>query len=177
MGGLSTSSNWTTVTSDSAVLDHLFQLYFAWIHPVHTLFSESRFVDSYKRQSNTYCSSALVNAICGMACHLHSVADTDEVDFMQLGEDFSDTVRKNIKPEDRSVTTVQAFAVMFLVDSARGNGLRGSSYLKVATSSLSRVAYQESDGFAEVWKNTIRGIQNLNVLVSKIFHSRSIHTN
>jgi hypothetical protein len=166
MGGLSTSSNWTTVTSDSAVLDHLFQLYFAWVHPVHTLFSEGRFVDSYERQSNNYCSSALVNAICAMACHLHSVADTDEVDFVQLGEDFSDAVRMDIKPEDSSVTAVQAFAVMFLVDSAHGHGLRASSYLRVATDSLSNVSYRPSDGFAEVWKNTIRGVQNLNVLVS-----------
>jgi len=175
MGGL--SSNWTTVASDSAVLDHLFQLYFAWIHPVHTLFSEGRFVDSYKRQSNSYCSSALVNAICAMACHLHSVADSDEVDFVQLGEEFSDAVRKDIKPEDKSITTVQAFAVMFLVDSARGKSLRASSYLRVATNGLSNVAYQASDGFAEVWKNTIRGIQNLNVLVSISSHSWFIHTN
>lgn len=165
MGGTSPSNKWTTVTSDSAVLDHLFQLYFAWIHPVHTLFSEGRFVDSYKRRSKNYCSSALVNAICAMACHLHSVAESDEVDFVQLGEDFSDAVRDDMSPEDKTITTVQAFAVMFLIDSARGKGLRASSYLRVATDSLSNVAYQTSDGFAEVWKNTVRGVQNLNVLV------------
>ncbi|TVY44768.1 Nitrogen assimilation transcription factor [Lachnellula subtilissima] len=163
MGGTSSSNKWTTVTSDSAVLDHLFQLYFAWVHPVHTLFSEGRFVDSYKRQSTKYCSSTLVNAICAMACHLHSVADSDERDFVQLGEDFSDAVRDDMSPEDKTITTVQAFAVMFLIDSARGKGLRASSYLRVATDSLSNVAYQTSDGFAEVWKNTVRGVQNLNV--------------
>ncbi|TVY82922.1 Nitrogen assimilation transcription factor [Lachnellula suecica] len=164
MGGMTSgSSKWTTVSSDSGVLDHLFQLYFAWVHPVHTLFSEGHFVDSYKRQSSNYCSSVLVNAICAMACHLHSTAETDDLDYVRLGEDFSDAVRNNISPEDRRITTIQAFAVMFLVDSARANGLRASSYLKVAINSLSNVAYQESEGFAEVWKNTIRGVQNLNV--------------
>jgi len=169
MGGTSTSTNWTTVTSDTAVLDHLFQLYFAWVHPVHTLFSEGRFVDNYKRQSNNYCSSVLVNAICAMACHLHSGTGTDEVDFVRLGEEFSDAVRNSINSEERSVTTIQAFAVMFLVDCSRANGLRASSYLRVAINNLPNVDYQESEGFIEVWKNTVRGVQNLNVLVFGLF--------
>ena len=84
MGGVSSSFQWTAVTAESAVLDHLFQLYFSWVHPVHTLFSEGHFVDSYKRQSHQYCSSLLVNSLCAMACHLHTSANTDEVDFGQL---------------------------------------------------------------------------------------------
>ncbi|KAH8656216.1 hypothetical protein BGZ60DRAFT_385086 [Tricladium varicosporioides] len=163
MGGISSAFKWTTVTTDSAVLDHLFQLYFAWVHPVHTLFSEGHFVDSYKRQLETYCSPMLVNALCAMACHLHSVADADEVDFERLGDKFSDAVRQEIDPEDRSVTTIQAFAVMFLVDCSYGRGLRATSYLQVATKSLSSLAYKEIDGFAEVWEDTVRGIQNLNI--------------
>ncbi|KAF4628811.1 hypothetical protein G7Y89_g9344 [Cudoniella acicularis] len=130
---------------------------------LHTLFSEGHFVDSYGRKSESYCSPVLVNALCAMACHLHSVAEADEVDFERLGEEFSDAVRMNIDPQDRTVTTIQAFAVMFLVDSNRAKGLRATSYLKVATDSLSSVAYQETNGFEEVWKNTVRGIRNLNV--------------
>jgi hypothetical protein len=94
---------------------------------------------------------------------LHTVADADKVDFEQLGGEFSHSVRMSIDPEDTSVTTIQAFAVMFLVDCGRGSGLRASSYLKVATSDLHRVVYQESEGFPEVWKNTVCGIRNLNV--------------
>jgi hypothetical protein len=164
MGGFnSTTFQWTAVTSDSAILDHLFQLYFAWVHPVHTLFSEGRFTDSYKRQLNHYCSPVLVNALCAMACHLHSSAEADEVDFEQLGREFSDAVRLSIDPEDTSITTIQAFAVMFLVDCARGNGLRASSYLKVATYDIPKVVHEDSEGFLDVLKNTIRGIRNLNV--------------
>jgi hypothetical protein len=167
MGGVSsTGFKWTSVTSNTAVLDHLFQLYFAWVHPVHTLFSEGHFVDSYKRQSEKYCSSNLVNAICAMACHLHSAADGDEFDFDQLSIEFSDAVRADIDADDKSIATIQAFAVMFLVDCACGNGLRASSYLQVATSSLSGVDYRQNEWLAEVWKNTIRGVQNLNVLVN-----------
>jgi hypothetical protein len=166
MGGVSsTNFKWTSVTTNTAVLDHLFQLYFAWVHPVHTLFSEGHFVDSYKRQSEEYCSSNLVNAICAMACHLHSAGDGDDFDFDQIGTEFSDAVRSDIDADDKSITTIQAFAVLFLVNCARGNGLRASSYLQTATSSLSSTDYQQNEWFAEVWRNTVRGVRNLNVLV------------
>jgi hypothetical protein len=154
---------WTSVTTNLTVLDHLLQLYFAWIHPVHTLFSESHFLENYRRRVDRYCSTILVNALCAMACHLHVTAEADEIDFAQLGEGFSDAVRASIDPEDTSVTTIQAFAVMFLVDTARGHGLRASSYLKVATGGISRAAYHEIEGFQEVWRNTVRGVRNLNV--------------
>lgn len=161
MSGVNPEARWTSVISDTAVLDHLFQLYFAWVHPVHTLFSEGHFVDSYKRQSDGYCSSVLVNSICAMACHLHSGNDSE--DFGQLSTEFSDAVRANIDASDTKITTIQALAVMFLVDCARANVLRASSYLKLAIEGLPSVIYVESEDFHESWKNTIRGVRNLNV--------------
>ena len=85
---ISTNFRWTAVTSDTTVLDHLFQLYFSWVHPVHILFSEG-----YRRQSYQYCSTILVNSICAMACHLTTSSDIDSVDFEQLGREFSEAAR------------------------------------------------------------------------------------
>lgn len=161
-----TSFRWTSVVSDSNVLDHLFQLYFAWVHPVHTLFSEGHFVDSYKRQSFQYCSSALVNAMCALACHLHTAEDKDVIDYEQLGVSFSDAVRLVIDPHDRSLTTIQAFAVLFLVDCARGRCLRGSTYLKIASSNMSTITIPDIAGFADVVQHTSRGIRSLNVYLT-----------
>jgi len=175
MGGIAGPFRWTLVTSDTNVLDHLFQLYFAWVHPVHTLFSEGHFVDSYKHQSDIYCSRTLVNAICAMACHLHSATDTDDVDYEQLGREFSDAVRSNIDGEDRRITTIQTFAVMFLVGAARSEGLRASSYLKIATNNLSWMVRLNIEGFQEVWRNTARGLRNLNRLV--VLRDLLLHTN
>jgi hypothetical protein len=166
LSGLLVTSRWTSVVFDNGVLDHLFQLYFAWVHPVHTLFSEGHFVDSYKRQSTSFCSAVLVNAICALACQLHTAADSDEVDFEQLAGEFSDAVRMTIDPKDRSITTIQAFAVLFLVDCTRANGLHACSYLQIAVGNLPLVTHQKVDGFADVWKNTVRGVRNLNMLVS-----------
>jgi hypothetical protein len=159
----SMSFRWTTVTSNQAILHHLFQLYFAWVHPVHTLFSEGHFVASYTMHTDSYCSSVLVNAICAMACHLHSAAERDETDFEQLGAEFTEAVRFDIVGEDKAVTTVQALAVMFLVDCARANVLRAAAYLKVATKSLPNITWLNIEGYTEVLKNTVRGIRNLNV--------------
>jgi len=170
MSGVAASKPfWTNVTTETSILDHLFQLYFAWIHPVHTLFSEGRFADSYGRHSETYCSSVLVNSICALACSLHSTLDGDEVDYERLGTEFSEAARQSLQPDDTRLTTIQAFAVMHLVDCARGNALRATAYLKISTLSLPRASYQENDGFAESWKATVRGVRNLNMLVHTCF--------
>jgi hypothetical protein len=39
--------------------------------------------------------------------------------------------------------------------------------LQVATSSLSSVDYHQNEWLAEVWKNTVRGVRNLNVSVQE----------
>lgn len=152
---------WTSVTSDEAVLHHLLQLYFAWIHPTHNLFNEGHFVDSYKRRLTDYCSSVLVNAVCAMACHL-----ADDSEIAHLGGRFRDNVRSSINPNDKSVTTIQAFAVMFLVDCADANGLRGSVYLQLATGGIASIRTLEAQGFQDVLNSTSRGIRNLNMLVN-----------
>lgn len=159
------ATTWTVVTSDSAVLDHLFQLYFAWVHPIHTLFSEQRFVESYQRGLDNFCSPVLVNAICAMACHLHSAADGDDVDYEQLGTEFSDAVRASLNPTDFKLTSIQALAVMYLVDCARGHSLRAVSYLRTATDFLPTVGFQDNEGFAQSWKDTVRGVRHLNMSV------------
>lgn len=163
MASVSPNIHWTPVATDPVILDHLFQLYFAWIHPVHTLFSEGYFVNSFRYNSRLYCSPVLVNAMCALACHLHANADTDEIE--QLGLSFSDAVRAEIEPDDGCLTTIQALAVMFLVDCARGRGLRASSYLNLASRGLSNVKILQEDGFLEVLRDTTRGIRSLNVYV------------
>jgi hypothetical protein len=102
--------------------------------------------------------------MCALACHLHTNAESDEIE--QLGLAFSDAVRANINPQDHSLTTVQAFAVMFLVDCARGQALRAASYLKVASCILSSIEIFDHDGYGEVLWNTRRGIHCLNVYVT-----------
>lgn len=161
--------SWTTVTHDSSTFDHLFQLYFAWVHPVSTLFSECHFADSYKNQSQTHCSSPLVNAMCALACHLHTQSEDSELDSDQLGAQFAEAFLTGFEPDDKSITTIQAAAVMFLVELGRGYGLRASSYLRLATESIAEHAASSKGELPCVLKQTIQGIRCLNVLVSLFF--------
>ncbi|KFZ03336.1 hypothetical protein V502_11034 [Pseudogymnoascus sp. VKM F-4520 (FW-2644)] len=154
--------SWTTVTHGSTTLDHLFQLYFAWVHPVSTLFSEGHFVDSY-RQRQRHCSSPLVNAMCALACHYHTQSEDSELDSDQLGVHFSEAFLAGFEPDDKSITTIQAAAVMFLVELGRGFGLRASSYLRLATESIAELSGSTNDELPSVLKKTIQGIRSLNV--------------
>lgn len=160
------TTSWTSVTMDKAVLDHLFQLYFAWVHPVHTLFSEGQFVHSYhagRNGDNSYCSTLLVNALCARACYLHLPLETDTIDFRKLGEDFVEAVKNAVEPGDCKLTTIQAYAAMFLVEITRGDALMANAYLEIAVNSLSQVKNQAQLDASDVWKNTVWGLQELNV--------------
>lgn len=85
MGGSGpTFDMWTSAIPDPGTIDYLLQLYFEWVHPVHTLFNKDRFLDSYKLHSGHFCSSILVNALCAMACHLHPTTNKTKIDFGKL---------------------------------------------------------------------------------------------
>ncbi|OBT66212.1 hypothetical protein VE03_04312 [Pseudogymnoascus sp. 23342-1-I1] len=155
--------SWTTVTSESATLDHLFQLYFAWVHPVSTLFSEGHFAESYKLKKQAHCSSALVNAMCALACHYHTQSEDSGLDSDQLGAHFAEAFLTGFEPDDKSITTIQAAAVMFLVELGRGFGQRASSYLRLATEGIAELSARSSDELPHVLKQTIQGIRCLNV--------------
>ena len=135
--GILHEGRWTSVTNDRELIDHLFSLYFSWVHPVHMLFSRNHFISSYRNQADLYCSSSLVNAICAMGCLLLGekgrFSAEEGLDPVMLRRDFMDEARSLIKPEHYNKRTiVQTFAVMFLVELGQGQGSRASSYLRLA---------------------------------------------
>ncbi|KAJ8061913.1 hypothetical protein OCU04_009701 [Sclerotinia nivalis] len=164
-GDLSKEFFWTTVTGEGEVTEHLIALYFTWVHPFHPLFNEGHFVKSMRTGSEAFCSYNLFNAICAMGCYLHTYEEDDIIDYKQMGGQFCDLARSSINPEDKSLTTIQAFAVIFLVRCAQGQGLSGSVYLTVATSSMESLRPSDNDDvdYQQIWRETVRGINSLNV--------------
>ncbi|KAF7890202.1 hypothetical protein EAF00_008517 [Botryotinia globosa] len=164
-GDLRNDYPWTTVTDDDEVIDHLISLYFTWVHPFYPLFNEGHFVESMRRGSDEFCSQSLFNAICAMACYLHTIADEDSTDYKRMGAQFSDFVRNSIDPQDNSLTNIQAFAVMFLVRCAQGHGLSGSVYLTIASKSMESLRPSNSDSidYRQIWRETVKGLNSLNV--------------
>ncbi|KAK6593388.1 Nitrogen assimilation transcription factor nit-4-like protein 8 [Botrytis cinerea] len=71
----------------------------------------------------------------------------------------------NIDAEDISLMTIQAFAILFLIDCAQGHGMHASAYLEVASTSLMNFEHTGlgSDAYRQVWRDTVVGVNNLNI--------------
>lgn len=160
---------WTKTTGDAELVNHLLELYFTWVHPIHMVLSEPHFRASYNGHDVNYCSAALLNVICAMACHLLETTD-EESDFdalsdESLGTRFMDEGRSLIKPEDHNkLTTIQAFAIMFLHDAGSGKALKASSYIRFASTSLMDTSFR-NEVHRDSWQITMWGVHSLNVYV------------
>ena len=169
----SSKISWTKVTSDHKLTGHLLDLYFTWVHPVHMLFSEKDFIRDYGEstieEGSAYCGSALVNAICAMACQLldnkmlqrgsELVDIRRNLDEVTLREGFMEEVKRRLahQPNGR-LTSIQAFAIMFLVDWGAGKTRNALGYLRVAAEHLNDLDRSQSEEAREI---TFWGINTL----------------
>ena len=161
---------WTCVTTSQVLIRHLFELYFTWVHPVHMLFGEVDFLKSFHSGDVVYCSEALVNAVCAMACHLldspaPDLVGRDARDRMNLRDGFLAEARGQLKPgKELPMTSIQAFAVMYLAELSAGKARNASSYLRCAADYLS-LPPDSSQHAEESLQLSAWGIHTLNTLV------------
>jgi len=155
---------WTSVTKDPALIEHLITLYLTWIHPMHMLFDETHFMESFRACSDVYCSTSLVNVICAMSCHLlHGLWEDDEqtkagIDAMR--NSFLAEAQALVRTADvTKMSVIQTYAIMFLVELGAGNGLKAASHLRLAAESL--IAKQTSEQTLESEEVAAWGILTL----------------
>lgn len=156
---------WTNVSVDRDLIEHLIRLYFTWIHPVHMFFDEGSFLESFNGCTDVYCSSSLVNAICAMSCFLlHTAWRTDsdgrqiEAVQLELTPTAVSFLREQFMAEAKAMmdhiridkmTSIQTYAVIFLVDVACGRGLEALAHLRVSTEALTAKRPIEQSSEAE----------------------------
>lgn len=159
---------WTNVSTEAELIKHLIKLYFTWVHPVHMLFDEEHFMSSFKNCSDVYCSPALVNIICAMSCHLlHSRDDDDQTKsgIESLRTQFINECRSLMKhAEYAKMTSIQTYAIMFLVECGSGHGLIASSHLRLSVESL--IAKKTSEQSSEAEEVAAWGILTLHTYVT-----------
>jgi Fungal specific transcription factor domain len=176
-GGTPRTKAWTDVGTEK-LRRHLMALYFTWIHPTHMLFSEQHFVDSYEKGYDTHCSVALVNAICAMACnYLHpdwesnmrarNTAGTGvvipPVNVKLLRHEFMSEAHHRMRaPEYGRITTLQALALMSLVDAGTGESQKARMTVRKATQYLLNAKPHRAEEVV-VWQITVWGIYTLDV--------------
>ena len=160
---------WTDVSLDARMISHLLDLYFAYVHPVHLLFSEWEFKRCFQANDSTHCSRALVNAMCAMACYLYEnkpVGDGRFIDLQittktaTLRNGFLSEAKKTLNESNYKImTSVQTFAVMYLIDLSSGNARTALGYLEAALEGLK--AIKESPQSNESKELTYWGVRNL----------------
>ncbi|KAK7522488.1 hypothetical protein IWZ03DRAFT_120028 [Phyllosticta citriasiana] len=135
---------WTSVTSDPGLLQHLTSLFFYWVHPVHMLFNEERFRESCCKGDTTYCSSALVNIICAMGCFYLVDPDGRECQSKQLLKRFLAQALEDVgKESPQNLTYAVTYCILFLVEVGMNEARKASSHLRLAVESLKSLARWE----------------------------------
>lgn len=133
---------WTNVARKPALIEHLIKLYLTWVHPVHMLFDQDRFMHSFRNYTDDYCSAPMVNVICAMACHLlHESHGSDKAareSISNLRNQFMDETQYYLQKDTEytKMTTIQTHAIMFLVDLSSGHGQMAASHLRLAVENL-----------------------------------------
>lgn len=101
-------------------------------------------LESFYSGRDTYCSEALVNAVCAMACHLLESPATSSYhmephDVWELRNAFVDEARSHIQPQIKmDMLTLQSMAVLALVQISQGHARSAMSYLRVAAEEVDR---------------------------------------
>jgi hypothetical protein len=115
---------WTTVTSDRELVEHLLALYFCWEYPVFATLSKNHFMKDFRAGSTNYCSPLLVNALLALACRFSDrpSARADPDDSATAGAHFFAEALKLFQEEEdqRVLTTIQALGIMSIREGSRG---------------------------------------------------------
>ena len=139
------------------------------------LFSELDFKYSFRINDTSYCSRPLVNAVCAMACHLLEnegarMPDGNTQEAATLREGFMNEARRQLTPANyKDLTSVQAFAVMHLVDFSAGKARSAVGYLRSAVENVTTATGNQSLEAREI---TAWGINTLNTYVSSHLSAR-----
>ena len=154
---------WTQISDSSTLIQHLLDLYFTWVHPVHMLFSEHEFLQAFRSNESRYCSSSLVNAICAMGCHLLEYDGSSKVEPQKaatLREGFLAEARKSLTPElYLDMTSIQSLAIMYLVEVSSAKARSAMGYLRCAVENIRTAKDGQS---VESYEITRWGINTLN---------------
>jgi len=118
------NGTWTSVTSDTALVEHLMALYFCWEYPTFASLNKEHFLEDFKSGSPRYCSPLLVNAILALGCRFSEQPNTrtDPENSNTAGDHFFAEATRLLETEaDRHVlTTIQALGLMSIREASCG---------------------------------------------------------
>lgn len=115
---------WTAITSDVRLVQHLLALYFCWEYPTFASLSKEHFLKDFKDGTRRYCSSILVNALLALGCRFSNQPNTraNSTDPATSGDHFfKESLRLfHLETDHRSLTTIQALGIMSIREASCG---------------------------------------------------------
>lgn len=171
-----TAQAWFRTPQDLELVEHLFELYFSWIHPFYHPFSQDQFLSDFRNARMDYCSALLVHAILALGCHYSDrpEARSDPHSSITAGEHYFSEAKSILEQEEKPLlTTVQALAIMSLREVSQGRDSNGYQLAGRAVRTalelglhLSVIGKNSSSAEYEARKVTFWGIFNLETLCS-----------
>ncbi|KAK0723296.1 hypothetical protein B0T26DRAFT_257660 [Lasiosphaeria miniovina] len=113
---------WTSVTSDTRLVQRLLASFFSCSFPSLSLVSQSQFMDDFRHGNPRYCSEALVNAMLGRACKFFDSA-SQLISRVSFGDAFLGEAKRLLASEHTHVNlpSIQALGVLALTEMSHGN--------------------------------------------------------
>jgi hypothetical protein len=114
---------WTEVSSDKAMIEHMFALYFCWEYPIFQTLSREHFLSDFRTGTRRFCFNLLVNALLALGCRLSDQQES------QPGPDGQRTVASGFFAEAKRLLAmknppilpiVQALGLMSLYEASCG---------------------------------------------------------
>ncbi|KAI8631629.1 hypothetical protein F5Y19DRAFT_400275 [Xylariaceae sp. FL1651] len=117
-------STWTSITTDSALVQHLLALYFCWEYPTFASLSKEHFLRDFLHGRNRYCSPILVNALLALGCRFSTQPNTraNPNEPRTSGDHFfQETLRLLYRETNHhTLTTIQALGIMSIREASCG---------------------------------------------------------
>ncbi|PKS12392.1 hypothetical protein jhhlp_000596 [Lomentospora prolificans] len=115
---------WTTITADVNLVQHLLALYFCWEYPTFASLSKEHFLKDFKDGTRRFCSPILVNALLALGCRFSTQPNTraNPSDPTTSGDHFfKESLRLfHLETDHRTLTTIQALGIMSIREASCG---------------------------------------------------------
>lgn len=117
-------STWTSITNDSALVQHLLALYFCWEYPTFASLSKEHFMKDYVHGRHRYCSPILINALLALGCRFSTQPNSraNPNDAKTAGDHFFKEALRLLSREtnNHTLTTIQALGIMSIREASCG---------------------------------------------------------
>ncbi|KAF9872171.1 hypothetical protein CkaCkLH20_10263 [Colletotrichum karsti] len=116
--------NWTNITEDGSLVQHLLALYFCWEYPTFASLSKEHFLRDFQNGVHRYCSPILVNGLLALGCRFSSKSSTraNPNDPYTSGDHFFKEAQRlfYLEEDHHRLTTIQALGIMSIREASCG---------------------------------------------------------